>query len=282
MKKIKIFTYLIAILVTVIMLLPFVWGLLLSFKDNFGIFNDPFGLPKNIDLGLYIKTFKVAHLGTLFKNSLLLATAVTIVELIVIFLSSFSIARLYHKYKGMSDFFNYAFLAASAVPTIVLLVTYYGISMKLGKLSGGIFGINSIWGLMFPYVAGGIPFFTLVFVGAMKGIPLEMEEAGIIDGCNLLRLIFNIDFPLLKPVVVTLLIFAFLGSWNEFNIASIQLNSKDRYTIPMALAFFKDQFSQDYGAMMRSVVMILIPQVIFYAVFQKQIIEGMATAGLKG
>ncbi len=234
------------IIISLIMVLPFLWGVVLSFKNNFEIFNEPLSLPEKIDFSLYKDTFQKAHIATLFKNSLMLAIVTSVIQLILLFFSSFAIARLNHKFSRMSDFVYYLFLAASAIPVLTLLMPYYFSAIFMGKITGGFLGIDSIWGLMLPYIAGGIPFMTLMLVGGMKGIPLEMEEAGIIDGCGLLRLMYKVVFPLMTPVLVTLFIFSFLGVWNEFPIASIQLSNKENYTIPLALAFFKDQFSADY------------------------------------
>jgi raffinose/stachyose/melibiose transport system permease protein len=189
---------------------------------------------------------------------------------------------MHHRYRKPADIVYYSFLAANAIPSVVLLIPFYKIAVQLGKFTLGVLGIDSIWGLMLPYIAGGIPFMTLMMVAGLKGIPLEMEEAAIVDGCGLGRLIFSIDLPLIKPVLVTLFIFSFVGVWNEFNIASIQLNSIVNFTLPLALAFFKEQFSQDYGAIMRGVVIILLPQVVFFFIFQKRIVEGLVTTGLKG
>jgi raffinose/stachyose/melibiose transport system permease protein len=270
------------IIISLIMVLPFFWGVVLSFKNNYEIFNSPLSWPENFDFSLYVDTFQKAHITTLFKNSLLLAIVTTVIQLILLFISSYAIARLNHKSNRMSNLVYYLFLSASAIPIMTLLMPYYFNAIFLGKVTGGILGIDSIWGLMLPYIAGGIPFMTLMMVGGLKGIPLEMEEAGLIDGCGLFRLMYTVVYPLMIPVIITLFIFSFLGVWNEFPIASIQLSNKDNYTIPLAMAFFKDQFSADYGAMMRGVVIILLPQALFYLIFQKRIIEGMATTGLKG
>jgi raffinose/stachyose/melibiose transport system permease protein len=282
MKKSQILLIVAGILVSLIMIIPFFWGLMLSFKNNYEIFSAPLQFPSHYDFSLYVDTFKKAHILILFKNSLLLAIVTSVIELIVLFFSSFAIARLNHKYNGMSDFFYYIFLSASAVPVMTLLLPYYYDAIYLGKVTGGLLGLDSIWGLLLPYIAGGIPFLTLMMVGGMKTIPLEMEEAGIIDGAGLWRLIFKIDLPLMSPVIVTLFIFSFLGVWNEFQIASIMLNNKENFTIPLALSFFKDQFSADYGAILRGVVMILLPQALFYLILQRRIIDGMVSSGIKG
>jgi ABC-type sugar transport system, permease component len=282
MKKNHIIMYIIGVLLSAIMFLPFVWGVVLSFKDNSQIFGDPAGLPSKWDFSKYIDTFQKAHIAMLFKNSFILAIISVMLGMVLIYISSFAISRLNFKYRGMSNFFYYLFLAATSVPIFILMMTIYKNVLFLGKVSNGVMGINSLFGLILPYIAFQIPFSTLMYVGGLKGIPIEMEEAGVIDGSGLFGLMFKIDLPILMPVVVTIFIFQFLAIWNEFPTASILLSSTDKYTIPLAVAFLKDQNSTDYGAAMRAVTMIMLPQMIFYFIFQKNIIEGMATAGIKG
>ncbi len=95
-------------------------------------------------------------------------------------------------------------------------------------------------------------------------------------------MLFMVELPLIMPVFTTLTIFNFLGAWNEYTLASVLLNTNSHFTIPLATAFFKEEFSMDYGAVLRAVVMILIPQLIFFYIFQRRIIEGMTMTGLKG
>jgi raffinose/stachyose/melibiose transport system permease protein len=268
-----------SLLVCAFMFLPFVWGFILSFKDNTALYSDPLGLPRDWDFSLYVDTFQKSSMPTLFRNSFIVASLTTVGCLLINFPSSFAIARLHHRNARMGDFFYYLFLIGSAVPLFITLYPIYTIAQALQPFG---LGIDSIFGLIPPYVAGSLPFNTLVFVGAMRSIPLELEEAAILDGCSLRQILVKITLPLMAPIVATLAIFNFLGAWNEWTLASILLNSSGNYTIPLAASFFKQQYGMDAGAVMRAVIIVLIPQLIFYAIFQKRIVQGMATTGLKG
>jgi raffinose/stachyose/melibiose transport system permease protein len=215
----------------------------------------------------------------LFTNSFIVATITTIGSLLINFPASFAIARLHHRNPRFGDFFYFLFLLGNAVPLFIVLFPIYTIALKLQPLG---LGIDSIFGLPLPYIAGSLPFNTLVFVGAMKSIPLELEEAAIVDGCSLSWLMVRIILPVMAPAVTTLIIFNFLGAWNEWTLASILLNSIKNFTIPLAASFFKQQYGMDLAAVMRAVIMMLVPQIIFYAIFQRRIIQGIATTGLKG
>jgi raffinose/stachyose/melibiose transport system permease protein len=269
----------VAIVVCAVMFLPFVWGFVLSFKNNDSIYNAPLALPQKWDFSLYVDTFNKANMPTLFANSLIVATLTTVGALFINFLSAFAIARLHHRHAAVGNFFYFLFLVGAAVPLFISIYPIYLIAQKLTPFG---LGIDSIYGLVPPYVAGSLPFNTLVFVGAMRAIPIELEEAAILDGCSLPQLLVKITLPLMAPVVTTLAIFNFLGAWNEWTLASILLNNIRNFTIPLAAAFFKQQYGMDAGAVMRAVIIVLIPQLIFYAIFQRRIVEGMATTGLKG
>lgn len=281
MKKRTVGFYITGTLISIIMLVPIIWGFLLSFKDNFGIFQNPFGLPASIDFSKYIDTFKTAHLGRLFLNSFIVTIISVSIAIVFVFISSYSIARLTMKGTKMNNTFYYLFLAATGVPIFAVLMTIYSITLKLGNLNSAI-GIDSLLGLVLPYVAIQIPFLTLIFVGGLKSVPRELEEAAIIDGCSLGGIMFRIVLPTIKPVFITAFILTFLGVWNEYPISSILLSSQKNFTIPLAMSFFKDNYSADFGAMLRGIMMILVPQAVFYFIFQKQVIEGMATTGIKG
>jgi raffinose/stachyose/melibiose transport system permease protein len=279
MKPMRIVLYLGVIVIAFVMIFPFFWGVMLSFKDNAGIFTAPSSLPVKWDFTKYADTFTQSHILVLFKNSLIVGVITTFGALLINFLSSFAMARLDLRHAKFVNFFYYLFLMATAVPIFALLFPIYEIALAMKPLG---MGVDSIFTLPWPYIAGSIPLGTLVFVGGMKAIPLEMEEAALMDGAGLLRLLFAIDLPLIIPVFTTMTIFNFLGAWNEYTLASILLSSNLHFTIPLATAFFKEEFSMDYGAVLRAVVMILIPQLIFFYFFQRRIIEGMTMTGLKG
>ncbi len=275
----RLLLILVSLIICAFMIFPFVWGFILSFKGNTEIYNAPLSLPNKWDLSLYADTFSKSHMPTLFKNSVIVASLTTIGCILINFLSSFAIARLHHRHAAFGNFFYFLFLMGNAVPLFIVLFPIYLLALKLKPIG---LGIDSIFGLPLPYIAGSLPFNTLVFVGGLKSVPLELEEAAIMDGCRLPKLIFGIVAPLIAPVITTLIIFNFIWAWNEWTLASVILSNIRNFTIPLAAAFFKQQYGMDVAAVMRAVIIVLIPQVIFYYIFQRRIIQGMATTGLKG
>ena len=136
--------------------------------------------------------------------------------------------------------------------------------------------------LILPYVATSSSFNTLLLVGYLKALPTEIDEAAIIDGCNLWDLMVKIILPMTKPVIATIVIFIVLNIWNEFPFASVMLRDASDYTLSMGASFFKGTYTVDYGGIVASSVMIIIPELIFYGFFQKNIVEGMTAGAVNG
>lgn len=281
MKRKNLHYYIFGLILSLLTLTPVLWAIITSFKTNFQIFHEPFSLPTSWDLTLYVETFKIANISNLFKNSTIITVITVFLSMNITYMSSFSIARLNYRYPGMSRFFNYLFLSATAVPPFITLMGIYFNTLAIGKVIPFL-GIDTTLGLVFPYITSLIPFSTLIYVGGLKSLPVEIEEAAVIDGCKLFDVMYRIDLPLIKPVLATLFIFSALGIWNEFLLASIQLNSLKNYTVQLAMVFFKTEYGKDYSQMIRAVVICLIPQAIFFFLFQKKIIMGIVTSGLKG
>lgn len=136
--------------------------------------------------------------------------------------------------------------------------------------------------LIFPYVATSISFNTLLLVGYLKALPSEIDEAAVIDGCTIWDLMVRVILPMAKPVIATVVIFNALYIWNEFPFASVMLRDVTDYTLSMGASFFKGNYTVDYGGIVASSIMIIIPELIFYGLFQKNIVEGMTAGAVKG
>jgi raffinose/stachyose/melibiose transport system permease protein len=166
-------------------------------------------------------------------------------------------------------------LAGLAIPIYILLFPVYRIDIALG-----IFG--TYLSLILPYVAVTIPFNTLLLTGFLRDFPGEIEEAAIIDGAGLWRLCWSVVVPVMRPVLATLLVFNIIYVFNEYPFVSILINNPAMTTVSLAVSQFQGQYSTDYGAMMAASTIILLPQLILYAVFQKQVVAGMTMGAVKG
>lgn len=276
MKKAKSYYLLIfiVVLITLLMIFPFVWTIVMSFKTDTDIINAPLALPKVWNFDNYIRALKTLDIFAMYKNTFFIVIVTQIVSLVITFMSSFAICRMKFKNRRIKNLLYIYYLIGISVPVYILLFPIYRINIQLGVL-------DTPWSLILPYIAIKIPFNTLLFVGFMKGFPQELEEAAIIDGCNLVHLCTRVVVPILKPVIATVTVFNVIYNWNEFPFAVTFISSPANYTVSLATSMFKGAYSRDYSAMIAAAVLIMIPQLIFYALLQKQIIAGMTEGAVK-
>ena len=268
MKKSKVYYVLlfIVILITLLMIFPFVWTIVMSFKTDNDIINAPLALHKVWNFHNYVRALKTLNILAMYKNTFIVVVTTQIVSLVITFMSSFAICRMKFQNRKIKNLLYTYYLLGISVPVYILLFPIYRINIRLGVL-------DTLWSLILPYIAITIPFNTLLFVGFMKGFPKELEEAAIIDGCDLIHLCIR--------VVATVTIFNVIYNWNEFPFAVTYISSSVNYTISLATSMFKGAYSRDYSAMIAAAVLIMIPQLIFYALLQKQIIAGMTEGAVK-
>ena len=169
--------------------------------------------------------------------------------------------------------FNYLILGLSISP-FILLFPVYRIDVALG--------ISGKWALIFSYAASSVSFNTLLLTNYLKQLPHEIDEAAVVDGCSIWSLMTKVILPMSKPVIATIVIFNVLYIWNEFPYASVMLRHMEDYTLSMGASFFKGTYTVDYGGIVASSLMIIIPELIFYGFFQKNIVEGMTAGAVKG
>lgn len=272
-KKKRIAMYIGSVLITLLVIIPLLWMVLLSFKTNTEIMTSPLSMPKSLNFENYKHAMEILNYGQLYGNTMFVCAASIVLELVITFFSSFVIARMEFNKKIKGLLYTYL-IAGLSISPFILLFPVYKINVFLG-LSGKM-------GLILPYVATSISFNTLLLVGYLKTLPMEIDEAALMDGCNIWQLMLKVILPMTKPVIATVVIFNVLYIWNEFPFASIMLRDVTDYTLSMGASFFKGTYTVDYGGIIASSIMIIIPELIFYGVFQKNIVEGMTAGAVKG
>jgi raffinose/stachyose/melibiose transport system permease protein len=268
-------THLLGYGVTIIVLLPFLWMILLSFKTNSEIVNDPFTFPKMLSFDNYTRALSTLKMGMLYRNTFIIAAITIFIELIITFMSSYALARMVFKSSRLKNSITALLLAGLAIPAFILLFPVYRITIFLGLL-------NSYASLIIPYIATSVSFNTLLFMGFLRGFPGEVEEAAIIDGSGLYTMCRSIVFPIILPVVATLFIFNTLYIWNEFPFAVTLISDQTMQTISLGISQFKGRFNIDYGGIIAASTLLIIPQLVFFSIFQRFIIEGMTAGAVKG
>lgn len=273
-KKKKTALGIVMVLITLLVVFPFIWMLVLSLKTNSEILSNPLSLPKGLNLENYKNAFKTLNFVQLYGNTFFICSISLVIELIITFFSSFVLSRMQFKNrKTVAAIYGFLIMGLSISP-FILLFPVYKINVVLG--------LRDQMALIFPYVATSISFNTLLFVGYLKSLPSEIDEAAVIDGCTIWDLMLKVVLPMAKPVIATIVIFNVLYIWNEFPFASVMLRDVSDYTLSMGASFFKGTYTVDYGGIVASSVLIIIPELIFYGFFQKNIVEGMTAGAVKG
>jgi multiple sugar transport system permease protein len=209
----------------------------------------------------------------LLGNTLLIAVGAVVGNVLSCSLAAYAFARLRFRMSKVM----FAFMVATLMlPHHVVLIPQYIIFNRLGM-------VDTYWPLILPKFLATEAFFVFLIVQFMRGLPRELEESARIDGCGAFRTYWSITLPLTRPALITTAIFTFIWTWNDFFTQMIYLFAPEKFTITLALRSFVDQSSTSaYGPMFAMSVISVLPIVLFFFVFQRYLVQGMATSGLKG
>ncbi len=265
------------LLIGLMMVYPLIWMVMSSFKETNTIFTTAGSLiPKQFTLENYIngwKGFAKITFVTFFKNSLLISILATFGTIISSAVVAYGFARF--KFRGRGLLFA-AMLLSMMLPAQVLMIPQYLWYQKLGW-------VGSYLPLIVPYFFATQGFFVYLMSNFISGIPVELDEAAKIDGCSYWGIFIKVIAPLIKPAVVTGCIFSFMWRWDDFLSALLYINKTSMYPVSLALKLFCDPgSSSDYGAMFAMATLSILPSVLIFIFFQKYLVEGISTSGLKG
>ena len=212
-------------------------------------------------------------LSRFFLNSFILATGSVVGILLSASLAAYAFARI--QFRGSGIFFT-AMIGTLLLPFHVVIIPQYILFNQLGM-------VDTYWPLLLPKFLAVDAFFVFLLVQFIRQMPREMDEAAKIDGAGHVRIFVSIILPLIKPALITCAIFAFIWAWNDFLGPLIYLTSPENYPLPIALRLYNDQTStSDYGATVAASFLTLVPIMVFFVVFQRFLVDGVATQGLKG
>lgn len=254
-------------------LFPFYWMLVTSLKDRQEIYSGKLTLwPKNLTFSNYIDTFQNSSFPLYFMNSFIVSMSSSILVLFVSILGGYSMAR--YAFRG-KKLFLISFLATQMIPVMVILVPLFITFSHLHLL-------NKLPSLIITYTAMNIPFCLLTMSSFFQRIPVSLEEAALIDGCNKFQTMTKIILPIMRPGIVATLVFAFTGAWNDLFFGVMFTNSESTKTVPVGLSSFVQKFDINWGQMSAAGILSLIPVVIMFAFAQKYIVSGLTEGAVKG
>lgn len=256
------------------MIFPFVWMLSASFKLAGDILVYPPKLwPDPLTLENYTFLFKDLGFMIFVKNSLIVSTFTIAGHVISGSLVAYGFARL--RFPGRNILFLLV-LSTMMIPFQAYMIPRFLIMRQLGVL-------DSLVAVFLPYLFGG-PFYIFLMRQYFMGIPTELDDAARIDGCNTFRIYWSILLPIAKPVLATVIVLEFLGSWTSFLEPLIYLSSQENYTVALGLSLLRSGYSGQvqWGPMMAATTLSAIPPLIAFVLAQKQLLGGLSSTGLKG
>ena len=272
-KLSKPILYVILIIVAVIQIFPLIWLLDFSLASSSEMFtNGLLVMPKKIQWGNYVKAFVDGNFLWYLKNSILINGLAVLLVIVVSIMSAFACRRM--KWK-LSTFVKTLLLMGLMIPIHATLLPNYKIYSRLGMT-------DTIWALLIPYVAFSLPQGLFLMTSFMESIPVELEEAAVMDGCGIYRILFQIITPMLKSSIATVAIMTFLNNWNEFMMASTYLSSDKWKTLPFSVLEFTGEYSSNDAVQFAVMALTAAPAVIVYIILNKHITKGVAMGAVKG
>lgn len=278
MKKKKSFVknlltlYLPLIIILLFILFPFYWTFITSIKPESELYGKITYWPTTVVWENYRDLFTTTvNFISAMKNSFITATLTTIVSLTASTLAAYAFSR--YRFRGRR-FLMALFLSNNMFPTVLLLIPLYSIMRKLSLL-------YTPWALVLAYTTFTLPFSVWLLNGFLNDLPLSLEEAALVDGCNRRKAFFEIILPILGPSLVATGVYIFMTSWNEYTFAVMFTNNASR-TIPVALKSLIGQLGVDWGLMTAGGIVTIIPVCIMFFFAQKRLVEGLTAGAVKG
>lgn len=269
----SIFANISGVVATVLMGFPVYWMVSTSLKKQEEVISvNPKFLPSSLTLDNYRDAFAREGFSTSLRNSIIVVFITVVISLFLATFASVAIART--KFRGKKSFIT-SLLIVQMLPLSALIIPLFLLLTKL-QLT------NKLGGLAITYVAFILPFTIWTLRGFLANIPVDIEEAALVDGCTRTQAYRYVLLPLMAPGLVATAIFAFIQAWNEFLLAYIIMQSQDNLTLPVWLASFTTRTGTDWGPLMAASTVVAIPVVLFFSLIQKRIATGVTSGAVKG
>ncbi|WP_087484115.1 carbohydrate ABC transporter permease [Brachybacterium massiliense] len=253
-----------------LVILPLLWTVYTSFKTSREILTDPFGLPEHMQWENYSRAWQEAKIGEYFLNTLIVVGAGLVAVMLLGAMCAYVLARF--QFPGNRAIY-YGMVAGLTFPIFLAVVPLFFVLKNMGLLDGRM----GLVGVILSYVAFALPFTVFFLHSFFSGLPDEISEAAAIDGAGDFRTFFQVMLPMAKPGLVSVAIFNFLGMWNQYLLPLVLNTERDNYVLAQGLVNLQAQqgYKVDWGGMFASVVITVIPVLIVYVIFQRQLQGGV-------
>ncbi|MFI6094659.1 carbohydrate ABC transporter permease [Lentzea sp. NPDC051213] len=249
-------------------LIPFYWMLVFAFRPP----GETALVPWPITFEHFDTVWNGIGFGLFFQNSLIIALGTLVVVTVFALMGGYALARF--KFRGQRVFLL-ALLCTQFIPGAMMLIPLFVIFRSAGLL-------NSLAGLVIADTAFQLPLALILMSGFVRNVPVELEEAAMVDGCSRLRAFFAVTLPQLRPALVAVGSFAFIGAWNNFLFALMFASRQDKFTLPVGLSYALGEFNTDFGALAAGGVVAAVPVVLVFAVVQRFLVQGLSAGAVKG
>ncbi|MCI6603315.1 MAG: carbohydrate ABC transporter permease [Clostridiales bacterium] len=284
----KTFIYIVLGALALSILLPLAWVFMASIKENAEFYGNAWALPAHIHWQNFADAWNKAKMGEYFLNSVLSTGLGILILLLISVPCAYTLTRMsFRGQKFLNQFLRaglFINLSYIVIPIFLMLRSWDNGLKKLLGLRRFEFFLNNIWILALIYAATALPFTIYLLSNYFRSISKTYEEAAYIDGAGYLRTMLKIIVPMARPSIITVILFNFLGFWNEYILALTLLPGKDSKTLPVGLINLMQaqRGAANYGPLYAGLVMVMLPTLILYIIVQKRLTEGMMVGGDKG
>ncbi|WP_179816176.1 sugar ABC transporter permease [Allostreptomyces psammosilenae] len=258
------------VVTALIAILPIIWVALTSFKPR-GTWNNANPI-QDPTLGNYRQVLFETELLTWFGNSLLVAAGTMVLGVFLSATAAYALSRF--RFPGRRPML-WSFLLTQMFPVAILIVPLYNLMSTYGLL-------NNFGGLILAYCTTAVPFCTWMLKGYFDSVPVEIDEAGQVDGLTPLGTFYRLVLPLARPGLAVTAFYSFITAWGEVAYASVFMTGNESYTLPVGLSTFVDQYKTEWGLMTSASVLITIPAAIIFLIAQRGLVQGLTAGGTKG
>jgi trehalose/maltose transport system permease protein len=269
----KILLYALVAVVVLFAVFPFYYAIITSFKSGTAIFQVDY-LPKQLSLENYVSVMTKGNFALNLLNSLIVSFSVVAISLFLGVTAAYALSRV--RFRGRPTLLL-VILSVSMFPQIAVLAGLFEMILGLGIY-------NTLLSLIFSYMIFTLPFTVWVLTTFMRDLPIEIEEAAIVDGASPWVIISRVFLPMMWPALVTTGLLAFIAAWNEFLFALTFVSNDARRTVPVAIALLSGttEFETPWGIIMAASVIVTVPLIVLVLIFQRKIISGLTAGAVKG
>lgn len=273
LKVSHLILYIILGTVALVQLLPLIWLVLFSLKDNQEVFNlAPFALPGDPQWANYARVWTDGNIGIYFFNSVIVTGSSVILTVLLASFVTFAITRMQWK---LNKLVLGLFMVGLMIPVHSTLIPLFSFFTNVGLMDNHL-------SIILTYTAFNLPLTMMILLGFYYTLPRELEEAAIMDGCSVHRMFFRIILPITAPVVATTAIINMIYNWNEFVFVNTFISSDNLKTLTVGIQNFIGQYSTDWGAIGATLVISMLPILIAFFILSNRIVEGMTAGSVKG